>query len=71
MDNGGFVRFVPAPGDRGTEVHVELPYEPPGGALGATVAKIFGEEPGQQIADDLRHFKQVMETGEDIESDAS
>lgn len=71
VDNAGSVRFVPAPGGRGTEVHVELRYDPPGGALGATVARIFGEEPGQQVSDDLRRFKQVLETGEITRSDAS
>lgn len=71
VDNAGEVRFAPAPGGRGTEVRVELQYDPPGGALGATVAKLFGEEPAQQVADDLRHFKQVLETGEITQSEAS
>jgi uncharacterized membrane protein len=64
IDNSGFVRFQPAPGGRGTEVKVVIEYNPPGGALGAAVAKLFGEEPEQQIGDDLRRFKQLMETGE-------
>lgn len=69
--NAGTVRFERAPGDRGTEVHVELEYQPPAGMLGATVAMLFGEEPKQQIANDLRAFKQVMEVGEVLVSDAS
>ncbi|MCC5647191.1 SRPBCC family protein [uncultured Nostoc sp.] len=64
IDNSGFVRFKKAPGDRGTEVKVVLEYNPPGGALGATVAKLFGEEPEQQIGDELRRFKMLMEAGE-------
>jgi uncharacterized membrane protein len=64
VDHWGAVRFVPGPGGRGTQVTVELEYEPIGGAFGASVAKLFGEEPGQQIAEDLRRFKQVMEAGE-------
>jgi uncharacterized membrane protein len=64
VDHWGVVRFVPAPGGRGTHVTVELEYEPIGGAFGVTVAKLFGEEPGQQIAEDLRRFKQLMEVGE-------
>jgi uncharacterized membrane protein len=71
VDNAGVVRFVDAPGSRGTEVHVGLRYEPPGGALGAAFAKLFGEDPGAQVADDLRRFKQVMEVGEPLLSDAT
>lgn len=67
----GVVRFSPAPGNRGTEVLVELKYDPPGGLAAAALAKLFGEEPSQQIADDLRRLKQVLETGEVIHSDAS
>lgn len=64
VDNSGFVRFKPAPGDRGTEVKVVIEYAPPGGALTAAVAKLFGEEPEQQIGDELRRFKMLMEAGE-------
>jgi uncharacterized membrane protein len=65
------VRFKDAPGNRGTEVQVELRYDPPGGKIGALIAKLFGEEPQQQVKGDLRRFKQVMETGEIVHSDAS
>jgi uncharacterized membrane protein len=71
VPNQGSVRFLDAPGGRGTEVRVELRYDPPTGALGAAVAKLFGAEPGQEIAGDLRRFKQVIETGEVLHSDAS
>lgn len=64
VQNSGFVRFKPAPGDRGTEVKVVLEYSPPGGALTAAVAKLFGEEPEQQVGDALSKFKQLMEAGE-------
>jgi uncharacterized membrane protein len=69
--NAGEVRFNPAPGNRGTEVRVTLEYDPPFGKLGSKVAMLFREEPGQQVQDDLRHFKQVMETGEIVLSDAT
>jgi len=62
--NAGTVRFIPVPAGRGTEVHVELDYSPPGGSLGAAVAKLFRAEPGQQVRDDLKAFKSVMEAGE-------
>ena len=71
VPNSGTVRFTPATGGRGTWVHVELEYDPPGGKLGALVAKIFGEEPEKQVYDDLRAFKQVMELGEVVLSDAT
>jgi uncharacterized membrane protein len=64
VDNSGTVRFEPAPGGRGTVVRVEMQYSPPGGKAGALIAKLFGEEPNQQIAEDLRRFKQLIETGE-------
>src|SRR3712207_4803672 len=65
------IRFVPAPGDRGTEMHVELETSPPGGVVGARVAKVFGADPEQNVKDDLRRFKQVVETGEVGRSEAS
>jgi uncharacterized membrane protein len=67
----GAVRFTPAPGGRGTEVHLRMEYEPPGGQLGETVAKLLGEDPVQQVKDDLRRFKQVMEVGEIIRSEST
>jgi uncharacterized membrane protein len=69
VDNAGSVRFEPASGGRGTTVRVTLRYDPPGGALGAAVASLFGENPEQQIDEDLRRFKQVMETGEVVSTE--
>jgi len=69
IDNAGTVHFAPAPGDRGTEVKVVLHYSVPGGRLGQAVAKLLGEEPEQQVRDDLRRFKQVMETGDVVRSE--
>jgi uncharacterized membrane protein len=71
IDNSGEVMFVPAPGGRGTEVYVTLRYDPPAGPLGKAVAKYFGEEPSQELDDDLRRFKQVIETGEVVRSDGA
>src|SRR3954452_12075676 len=67
---GGVVRFVDAPGDRGTEIHVELRQAPPGGSLGEAVQKLRGREPLARVRDELRHFKQLVETGEIPRSDA-
>lgn len=71
VDNAGAVRFERAPGGRGTIVRVNIEYNPIGGVLGAAVARLFGEEPNQQLDDDLRRFKQVMEVGEVVVSDAT
>jgi uncharacterized membrane protein len=68
VNHAGSVRFRPTPTGRGTEVRVELRYEPPAGALGAAIAKLFGEEPSQQVAEDLMRFKQAMEAGGIISS---
>jgi uncharacterized membrane protein len=62
IPNSGVVEFRPTT-DRGTEVVVTLTYEPPAGKVGALVAKLFGEEPNQQVAEDLRRFKSLMESG--------
>ena len=59
VDNAGSVHFTPAEG--GTEVRVVLSYDPPAGKVGASVAKLLGEEPSQQVEEDLRRFKQVIE----------
>ncbi|HEV2860477.1 MAG TPA: SRPBCC family protein [Pyrinomonadaceae bacterium] len=62
--SAGSVHFEEAAGGRGTVVRVVLKYDPPAGKLGALVARLFGENPEQQIDEDLRRFKQLMETGE-------
>jgi uncharacterized membrane protein len=69
--NAGTVEFHRAPGGRGTEIRVRLRYEPPGGALGVAVATLLGDEPNIALRDDLRRFKQVLETGEVVRSEAS
>ena len=71
VPNRGTVRFNAAPGARGTEVHVDLEYSVPGGRFAALVAKMFGEEPEQQIVDDLRRVKQLLEAGEITRSEGS
>jgi uncharacterized membrane protein len=62
--NSGSVRFTPAYPGRGTEVKLVLEYSPPGGGITDAIAKVFNQSPEQQIVEDLRHFKMLMETGE-------
>ena len=60
----GIVRFSPAPGHRGTRVEVEFTFHPPLGRAGLMLARMTGEEPSQLVSEDLRRFKQLIETGE-------
>jgi uncharacterized membrane protein len=60
----GTVRFVPAPGQRGTEVHVEMTYAGPGGVLTKPVAALLVAMTAQQVKNDILRLKEVMETGE-------
>jgi uncharacterized membrane protein len=71
VQNEGSVRFERAPGGRGTLVRVNLRYAPPAGAAGSAIATLLGREPGQEVQEDLRRFKQVIETGEVVLSDAT
>jgi len=66
--SAGSVRFEEAPGGDSTLVRVSLKYDPPGGKLGSLVARLFGENPEQQIDEDLGRFKQLMESGGENQS---
>ncbi len=61
--NSGRVEFRDA-GARGTVVTATILYDPPGGAIGKVIAKMFQREPAIQARRDLARFKQLMETGE-------
>ena len=69
--HSGTVRFESGPGGKGARVTVEFQYAPPGGELGARLARLFGSAPGQQLEGDLRRLKQILETGEIVRSDPS
>lgn len=71
VESSGLVRFERAPGGRGAVVRVEMEYHPLGGAVGAAVAKLFGKAPDQQLQEDLRRLKQMVEVGEIVQSDSS
>lgn len=47
-----------------TEVRVVLEYAPPARFVGSSIARILGEEPQRQIAEDLQRFKAIVERGE-------
>jgi uncharacterized membrane protein len=65
------VTFEDAPGDRGTEIRVDLESSAPGGKLGEAVQKLVGSEPLAKVKDDLRRFKQHVETGVITRSDGT
>jgi uncharacterized membrane protein len=70
-DAGAFVSFENAPGDRGTELAVEFLYAPVAGDLGAAAQKLLGQDLPTELADELRRFKQLVETGEIVRSEAT
>ena len=63
ISNSGRIEFRDA-GARGTVVRAVIAYDPPGGAVGQFIAKLFQREPRIQTRRDLHRFKQLMETGE-------
>ena len=64
VDHAGTVRFREMPNGRGTEVRLRLAYAPPGGQAGLAVARLFKSLTAQQLQEDLRRFKQIIEAGE-------
>jgi hypothetical protein len=71
LERSGDVRFAAAPGDRGTEVHLDHEPAATGGIVGATLAKAVGKSPDQAINDDLRRFKALLETAVVPQSETS
>jgi uncharacterized membrane protein len=65
------VTFDKAPGDRGTEIRVDLDRSPKAGKLGELVEKVARAEPLAELKDELRHFKQQVEAGEIARSDGA
>ncbi|WP_447978028.1 SRPBCC family protein [Candidatus Nitrospira bockiana] len=62
VDNAGSVRFEPAGDGRSTDVTVTMQYAPPGGRLGSMIASIMGQDPERLLEEDLRRFKDLIET---------
>src|SRR3712207_7060613 len=53
-DADAAVTFVDAPGDRGTEIHVDLDHRAPGGKLGEIVTKAFGSDRSEEHTSELQ-----------------
>ena len=62
--SAGSVNFDDAGPGLGTRVLVHLQYSPPGGKVGAAVARLLGRDAATEIREDLQRFKQLVETGE-------
>jgi uncharacterized membrane protein len=69
--NAGDVAFSPAPGGRGTEIHLTLYYRTSGARAATALARYFGERPARQLDGELRRFKQIAETGEVVRSEGA
>jgi uncharacterized membrane protein len=67
IDGEASVRFAAAPGDRGTEIYVELGEAGWGGKVG----EVVGAGPLAKAKDELRRFKQLVETGEVARSEGT
>lgn len=64
VQHRGSVQFRDLEGDRGTQINVAIDYVPPAGRVGDVIAMALGHAPEQKIREDLRHMKQLLETGE-------
>lgn len=62
--NAGAVIFRPAPGDRGTELHLDVRFDPPGGIVGEAVSKLFHIVPDEIVRKALYKFRALALTGE-------
>lgn len=64
IPNVGVLTFRPAPGDRGTELHLEVRFDPPGGLVGQALAKLFHIAPREIVRTALYRFRALALTGE-------
>jgi uncharacterized membrane protein len=62
--NAGALTFRPAPGDRGTELHLDVRFDPPGGAVGDAVSKLFHIVPREIVLTALYRFRALALTEE-------
>lgn len=69
VQHNGSVSFRKDPAGRGTQIKVVLRYDIPAGVIGQSLAKMLGDEPGQQLDADLRRLKMFLETGEVARTD--
>ena len=68
LETAGDLRLMPAPANRGVEIHLDHDPTVPAGRVGAAALKLAGKSPDQLITDDLRRFKARFETGVEVRS---
>jgi uncharacterized membrane protein len=61
VPNRGRVEFIEGSSPGTTTVRTTISYDPPAGAAGRLIAKLFQREPGTQAKEDLTRFKELME----------
>lgn len=64
VQTSGSVHFAPSTGNRGTQVTVMIAYQPPAGMVGELFARLQKAITAQQIHEDMRRFKRILEAGE-------
>ncbi len=64
IESAGTIRLEPAFDGRGTEVTMEINFEPPAGYAGVAIARILGHDPDANVRDNLRRLKGILEAGE-------
>jgi uncharacterized membrane protein len=62
--NAGVLTFRTAPGDRGTELHLDVRFDPPGGTVGRAVSKLFHIVPREIVLKALYNFRALALNGE-------
>ena len=55
--------FLPAGAQERAQVHIQLSYNPPAGAVGHAVAALFGADSKTEMDEDLMQMKTMIETG--------
>lgn len=64
VPNTGVLALRPAPGDRGTELHLDVRFDPPGGIVGKVASKLFHIVPDEIVLTALYKFRALAATGE-------
>lgn len=64
VPNTGLLTFRPAPGNRGTELHLDVRFDPPGGIVGEAASKLFHIVPGEIVHKALYKFRALALTSE-------